>query len=214
MDSSGWIERFKDIGALWIHDGNPARPHALLTSGKHSNGFFNAGLVTQDPRLLEVACHDLILQINHAFRVNRVVGPAMGAITMAHEVARQLSNFNSHTLMSFVEKDERMPGRMLFKRTSVIQGESILVVEDVLTTGGSVEATIATVEEAGAEVLPWVLALVNRSGLTHIGDRQILSLFQKEMPIWEPDDCPLCKSGSEAIRPKDKKNWARLNATD
>lgn len=212
MNSELWIERLKDIGALWIHDDNSARPHALLTSGKHSNGFFNGGLVMQDPRLLEAACYDLILKISVPFRVNRVVGPAMGAITMAHEVARQLSNSNSHTRMSFVEKDERLPGRMMFKRTSVMPDERVLVVEDVLTTGGSVEATIAAVEEIGAEVLPWVLVLVNRSGLTHIGDRKILSLIQREMPTWEPDDCPLCAQDSEAIRPKDKENWARLNA--
>ena len=211
-----WIDRYEQNGALWIHDGNPKRPHALLTSGKHSDGFFNSELIMEDSALLAEACSNLLQRLEIGERVvlskiDRVVGPAMGAITMAHELARQISEGTGHRcLRAYTEKFEKI---MVFQRTIIKPTELVLLVEDVLTTGGSVGITSAAVAATHGYILPFVAVLVNRSGLTHVDEKKIIALIDRPMPMWAADDCPLCKKGSEAIRPKGTENWKRLNAS-
>lgn len=245
----GWIRCYEEKGALWIHDGNVKRPHALLTSGKHSNGFFNSGIVGEDPEVIEQACEDLsgclILEGFDEATPDRVVGPAMGAITLAHGIAAAISMIRRRFMApnclcafaekmvmyrvisqqsgteSIVEADKLAQGdlivvvekpKMVFRRTTVKPGEKVLLCEDVLTTGSSVDVTAQAVTAMGGIVLPYVAVLVNRSGLTEVSGKQIVALIDRPMPTWTPDECPLCKQGSEAIRPKGKENWARLNA--
>ena len=102
---------------------------------------------------------------------------------------------------------------MVFKKTAIRKGEVILAVDDVYTTGGSVGLMTKAVVDAGGDMLPLIVVLVNRSGKTEVDGVKIISLVNRPMPIWEPEECPLCKVGSEAIRPKSKENWARLNAS-
>jgi len=87
-----WMEQYTLKGALWIHDGNRLRPHARLHSKKHSSGFFNSEPVLEIPSLLDEACYDLLHLLKKAGfssdDVDRVVGPAMGAITLADNLAR------------------------------------------------------------------------------------------------------------------------------
>jgi len=222
--SDRWVAEYKKRDALWIHDGNPRRPHALLTSGKHSSGFFNSGLVTEDPCLIRDACADLVGAVAEEISlapITHVIGPALGAIVMSHCMAMSIQRFKlGQCLSSFTEKVVDTDGtvRMVLKRSSLgskTLGErsEILVVEDVLTTGGSLEHTIEAVTQAGGHAAPVVAVLVNRSGLKTVrGGRKVISLIDKHMPVWEPADCPLCLQGSEAIRPKDAANWARLNS--
>lgn len=249
MNQDGWISMYEKKGALWIHDGNVKRPHALLTSGKHSNGFFNSELVMEDSEMLDDAVcvlQGLLIKRGLDTRaVSRVVGPAMGAITLAHDITRWLSQSRvageAHCLRAYTEKEEakfviirkgstltvaaaelkaediilsrREDKAMVFKRTAIKPGEQVLLCEDVLTTGGSVDLATRAVEEAGGIVLPFVVVLVNRSGLVEVGGKQIVALIDRPMPMWSPDECPLCKQGSEAIKPKGKENWVRLNAS-
>lgn len=218
-NQDGWIEAYKDMGALWIHDGNPKRPHAVLTSGKHSSGFFNSELVMEDPVRLDQATEDLTELLQQAqcffYAIDRVVGPAMGAITLAHDMSRHIGRTRSRPcLRAYTEKEIDGTGKlMVFKRTIVHTNEQILLVEDVLTTGSSVDLTASAVLNAGASVLPFVAVLVNRTGLKEVNGRKIVALIDRPMPAWELDECELCKQGSEGIRPKGKENWARLNAT-
>ena len=221
-DEDGWITEYQRVGALWIHDDDPKRPHALLTSGKHSNGFFNSELVIEDPILLEHAVNDLLGHLHSRpyfglVSVDRVIGPAMGAITLAHEMARQIARWRSHPcLRAYTEKEVgegEEDKRMVFKKTAIRKGEVILAVDDVYTTGGSVGLMTKAVVDAGGDMLPLIVVLVNRSGKTEVDGVKIISLVNRPMPIWEPEECPLCKVGSEAIRPKSKENWARLNAS-
>ena len=205
-----WIEELNRLGSLWIHDGNPKRPHALLTSGKHSDGFFNASLLVEQPVLLSSACLELISvmrskmiagRVEDALPVGRVVGSALGAVTIAHEVARHLKVKCGYT--------ESVDGQMHPKRFDVT-GEQVLVVEDVMTTGGTTRKTVRALEAEGATVLPVIGCIVNRSGKSHLDGRPIVALVSRKLPIWAPEECPLCRAGSEALRPK--ANWAELNA--
>lgn len=215
--SDYWISQYKKNGALWIREGtSKKRPHALLTSGKHSSGFFNSEIVMEDPCLLDHACSDLInlLELNVS-TVDRVVGPAMGAITFAHEIARQISHQRyrglPNCLRAYTEKEVSSDGKlMVFNRTTIRSGERVLLCEDVFTTGDSVDLTATAVIKAGGIVLPFVVTLVNRSGFAGMRDRKIISLIDRSMPMWPPEECPLCKEGSKAIRPKGKENWTLL----
>lgn len=218
--SARWVDEYQRRGALWLHDGNPRRPHALLTSGKHSNGFFNSGLVAEDPMLIIDASIDLAGAVGEDINtgpINHVVGPAMGAIVLAHCLAHALRAGDMTDRLckaTFTEKVET-PGdgpKMVLKRTQLCEGDEVLVVEDVLTTGGSIEATIEAVTQAGGHVAPVVAVLVNRSGVPMIRGRKVVALIDRPMPMWSPEECSLCKQGSEALRPKGAGNWARLNA--
>jgi orotate phosphoribosyltransferase len=215
-----WINAYRQKSALWIHDDNPARPHAELTSGKHSDGFFNSRLVISDNLLMTLAAKDLVdfyvQQGNYSLieKVDHVVGPQTGATKLAAFIAAEISE-RRNRLCHFSSPEKQGEGsakRMAFADRDLKQlpGEIVLFCEDVITTGGSVDLTAKACLEAGAQVLPYVLVLVNRSGLKQEGDRAILALIDRPMPMWLPDGCPLCKQGSKALRPKD--NWAVLNA--
>ena len=213
-----WIKLYEEKGALWWHDGNPKRPHALLTSGKHSDGFFNSELVMEDPNSLNDACADLIMALRttdfNFGSFERVVGPAMGAITLVHDLARLISRRRSWPcLRAYVEKkDKGASAQMVFRRTNIRSGEHILLAEDVLTTGASVDLTAKAVEDAGGVVLPYIVMLVNRSGLKEVSGRKIVALIDRPMSTWIPSECPLCRVGSEAIHPKTPpENWKLLN---
>ena len=219
MTSDEWIARYKGYGALWTHDGNEKRPHALLTSGNHSNAFINSEQVLEDPLFLDDACGDLLaLLIEQGLdieTVDRVVGPAMGAITMAHDMARHIGRSRSRPCLRAYSEKEMEDGvvtHMAFKRTKIAPGEQVLVVEDVFNTGGSVERTAQAVIKAGGVVVPFAAILLNRSGHTEFDGRKIVALIEYPMSIWAPEACPLCAQGSEALLPKQKENWERLNA--
>jgi orotate phosphoribosyltransferase len=215
----GWIDEYTKRGALWIHDDNKQRPHALLTSGKHSNGFFNSRLVISDEILLRDAACDLVelfvQQGGDVSKVDGVVGPQTGATMLAQLISEQLMAFTRSDCFwsSPAKKEEQGKKTMIFDpyEKGLIFFNSILLCDDVVTTAGSVNLTAEAVQDVSGVVLPFVLVLVNRSGLKEINGRKIIALIDRSMPTWELDKCPLCDSGSEAIRPKD--NWARLNAT-
>jgi orotate phosphoribosyltransferase len=96
---------------------------------------------------------------------------------------------------------------------ALVRGKTVLLCEDVITTGGSVVRAAEAVLRAGGTALPFVCTMVNRSGLTEVDGRTIVQLIEQPMPTWQPGECPHCKLGSEAIRPKKPEiNWAALNA--
>lgn len=216
-DTEGWIEEYKKRGALWFHDGNSKRPHALLTSGKHSNGFFNSRIVISDEPLLREAASDLVEMYGRVDGfledVRLVVGPQTGATKLAEFISDDgkkylwLSNW-----VSPAKSGGGQDKRMVFDNYErfILRDTNVLLCEDVITTGESVELTAKAVIEAGGIIFPFVLALVNRSGLKEVDGRKIIALVDHPMPIWKPDECPLCKEGSKPLRPKD--NWELLNA--
>ncbi len=214
-----WIWQYKLRFAYWIHDGNPKRPHVQLSSELHSDGFFNSRLVTKDVKLLRHASFDLLtLFTEHGGRpdsIKGVVGPQKGATKLAESLRNAIVEVTRDPEVFWVSPAKHESGgckTMVFMDEELAQfrGSSIMLCEDVLTTGGSVYLTSTAVYEAGGITLPYILVLVNRSGFTHIKGKKVIALIDQHMPTWTPDECPLCKQGSEAVRPKD--NWDRLNA--
>jgi orotate phosphoribosyltransferase len=205
-----WIREFSRRGALWLHDGYSKSPHALLTSGKHSSGFFNSSIITGEyPRFAFEAAGSLCKKIQDYHKrykhIDWVFGSVHGATCIANNIGVLLNISAGFTEKQFGEGYELMK---VSKRFSVKRDDKILMVEDVITTGGTTIRSIRSLEIDGALVLPFVASFVNRSGSEVLDGRNIISLIEKDMPIWEPLDCPLCKEGSKAISPKE--NWDEL----
>ena len=221
--SNGWIRVYKEKEALWIHDGNPKRPHVLLTSGKHSNGFFNSRPMISDETLLREVAQDLFVllfvsaDLDIVEMINCIVGPQKGATKLAEFFSYQIADYTGKPCFWASPAKNEVGGAksMVFSEEERDRpsGRFVLLCEDVLTTGGSVGLAEAATVKVGGVVLPFMVVIVNRSGLAEVGDKKIIALVDYPMPTWEPEDCPLCKGkeGSEAIPAKD--NWARLNAT-
>jgi orotate phosphoribosyltransferase len=205
--TTNWKKTFEDYGAIWIHNGSPDQPHALLTSGLHSDGFVNCTFVTQHPKILQSAVSEGLKDVLSGTNAEWVIGSAFGAITLAHAIAYHIG-----ARAGFTEKDGEF---MKLSRFEVSPEDRVLVVEDTITTGGSTKKTIEGIKAAGVEdsrILPYIVSLVNRSGKDDLDGRKIRALLTLNIHAWTPAECPLCKMGSQAVRPKG--NWQVLTRRD
>lgn len=170
--------------------------HFLLTSGLHSPRYLQCALVLQQPRVAERLCAALASKAQADPRIGAidlVIAPALGGVIVAHETARALGLRALFT--------ERQEGGMKLRRGFAINpGERCLVVEDVVTTGGSTREVMDLVTQLGG-VVAGAGSLIDRSGGTvDLGvPRHALAVL--EVPTWKPEECPLCKDGSTAIKP-------------
>lgn len=218
-----WLQIYEELGAVWKHGGDPTKPHARMRGGMCTDRFFNSDRLLENSFLLDLAMRDLLtlLVAVHGMNIKlpeRVVGPAMGAVTLADGLARIISQTRHDKPLeacktSYAAKVPRSFGgfEYVFERNFPLPGESILPVEDAITTGGSVSATVSACRELNTRIMPFVACLVNRSGLTSIGELEIVSLITVTSSAWKPGKCRLCAAGSEAIdSPKKKENWERL----
>lgn len=209
-----WTQLMKDAGSLWLHSGDPAKPHAELTSGKHSSGYNNGAKLVAKPTLLAEVVAGMI-QNTEAYLQGEVpdviMGPAMGAITIGHEWARQLGTNFAFTEPVQTATDTKK--EQVLKRFDIPKGAKVLVVEDMVTTGGSIQKTINILKDLDVQVYPFVSIILDWSnGKPEALDSAytLVPLINATMNVWEPDNCELCKAGSKALRPK--AHWAELNA--
>lgn len=172
--------------------------HFLLTSGRHSNKYMQCARIFRHPKYSEELCTALAEQFSDE-KIDVVIGPAMGAVQMAYEVSRAVGCENF-----FTERDEE--GKMTLRRGFVITpGMRCLLVEDVVTTGGSVKEVQKLVEAAGGVVVG-IGSLVDRSnGKVDFGV-PFRSVYPVEVVSWDAAECPLCKEGAEPpVKPGSRK---------
>ena len=165
--------------------------HFQLTSGLHSDRYIQCALLLAQPREAEAACAALADKLADT-RPQLVIGPALGGVIVAHEVARRLGT------PSFFA--ERKDGPMSLRRGFAVQpGVRVVVVEDVVTTGGSVMEVVDLVKAAGAEVvgLGSLVCRARKSPFT----LRYEALLNLPIDSWQPSECPLCQQGSTAIKP-------------
>ncbi len=181
-----------EVSAIFREHSALLEGHFVLSSGLHSDRYIQCALVLQHPRLAEELCSQLAARLQH-LRASAVAAPALGGVIVAHEVARALG---SRALFA-----ERQDGVMTLRRGfSLSSGEPTLVVEDVITTGGSTRETIQCVEQAGGRVVG-VGALIDRSGGAAKFAVPSAALLSLTVQNYNPTDCPLCKSGIPAVKP-------------
>jgi len=170
--------------------------HFLLTSGKHSAQYMQCAQVLQYPDRAGILAEGLASQFRD-LSVQTVIGPATGGILVAHEVAKALG-----TRALFTEREN---GIMRLRRGFTLSpGERVLVVEDVITTGGSVREVLAVVKEFGA-IPVGVGILVDRTGGAVDFGLPMASLIQLHIQAYEALECPLCAQGIPAIKPGSRK---------
>ncbi len=172
--------------------------HFLLTSGKHSDKYIEKIRILQNPEVTHTLCKRLAeIVIKHDF--DAVVGPAYGGIALAYDVARLLGKQFIFTQ----RKDEKMSVRSGFDLSGI---KKILIIEDIITTGGSVQEVIDCFLKLDIEISA-IGAIVDRSGGQIDFGYPLHCLMSISVPSWLPEDCELCKQGIELIKPgsSDKK---------
>ena len=169
--------------------------HFELRSGKHSGRYVEKFRLLERPEIAALLCEAMA----DAFRdkgIERVAGPALGGVVIAYEVARSLG-----VPCAFAE---RVDDRLTFRRGFVFKpGEKVLVVEDIVTTGGSAKQVVEAVREEGADPVG-AAVLVNRSGKPLDLGTESIALLDLEIPTYEPDECPLCKANVPLTAPGSK----------
>lgn len=167
--------------------------HFLLTSGLHSNRYFQAMRILQYPCWSALAASRVAAAFKGC-KVDAVFAPALGGIVWGYELARCFADCRSIFA-------ERVDGKMTLRRSFEIQpGESILLAEDVTTTGGSVMELKAIAETAGAKIVG-VGSILDRSGGAFQPGVPMCSWVKMNIETWKPEDCPLCKAGGTAVKP-------------
>jgi orotate phosphoribosyltransferase len=179
------IQIFKDAGAM-------QEGHFLLTSGLHSPVYWEKFRILQYPHHTVKLC-TLIAEHFKDKNIEAVAGPTTGGILIAFEVARQLG-----VRSIFAEKEE---GKRVFRRSLTIdKGERILIVDDVLTTGGSVREVIDAVRAHNGDIAG-IAVLVDRTGEGIDFGFPLYSCIKAVTPAYKPEECPLCAAGIPLTRP-------------
>lgn len=191
MQADEVMERFRRTGAL-------LEGHFILSSGLHSSSYLQCALVLQHPAEAEALGRALA----HAFEgqnVQAVASPAIGGLIIGYEVARQLG-------VRFIWTERDAEGRMTLRRGfGVHPGEGFLVVEDVITTGGSTRETITALQAAGARVVGAASIIDRSQGRADTGVPRI-ALATLNVPAVARSACAACARGEEAIKPGSRKN--------
>lgn len=172
---------FRECGAL-------CSGHFKLTSGLHSNAYIQCARVLEHPRLTNELAAEAVGNLPTDLEVDLVAAPAVGGILFGFAVAAAM------------DKDlvfsERVDGSMTLRRSFVIpEGARVLVAEDVVTTGGSVQELISLIVAAGAHPVA-VVSMVDRGRNPDFGC-PYYPLITIETPSWQPEDCQLCKEGQK-----------------
>jgi len=181
--------------------------HFILSSGNHSNRYLQSAKVLEEPKRAELLAVELAKIIKDSnIEIDTVCAPALGGILAGYELAKALD-----VRSIFVErKDGKMELRRGFE---VSKGEKVLICEDIITTGGSAMEASAIIEELGATVVSFA-SLANRGFCKRVGsdinpkvecklpkDVPFFALDDFEFAMYTPNECPMCKSGSIAVKP-------------
>lgn len=181
------MKKFEQAGAI-------QKGHFKLTSGVHSDTYIQCAQVMQHPEFM----HNLCSELGKKFRgddIDVIVGPAIGGIIMAHVMARVLGPW---VRAIFTEREN---GKMTLRRSFEIkEGEKVLVVEDVTTTGSSVREVIDIVNSRKGKVVG-VGVLIDRSGGRVNFGVKTEKLLTVDIKTYLPEECPLCKKGIPAVKP-------------
>lgn len=191
MKQEDVLKLFEDTGAL-------LSGHFELRSGLHSNQFFQCAHLLENPRVAAQLCGALVEKLKSTLadlKIDTVIAPAMGGITIGHEVARSLG-----VRFIFVEKEDN---QLRLRRFKIREGERFVIAEDVVTRGGRVQETVDIVEAHGG-VVAAIGILVNRSGGKAAFNAPLVSLLDIEPLTYDPDACPLCSEGLDLVHPGSK----------
>jgi len=166
--------------------------HFVLTSGRHSGGYVQCARILEDPALTTLLARSAVERLPEGLDIDLVAAPAVGGLIIGFAVAQALG-------VKFIFS-EREQGKMVFRRSFEVPiGARVLVVEDVVTTGGSVGEVIDLVRDGGGVVVG-VVSLIDRGGEKKF-QADFWPLLKLEVESWDPDSCSLCESGVPVYSP-------------
>ena len=185
MNKDQILEMLKEAGVL-------LEGHFLLTSGKHSERYLQCAKIFQNTKYAEPLCKELAMKFIDQ-NIDLVIGPAIGAIQMAYEVSRHLGVRNI-----FAERDN---GVMTLRRGFTIgKGDRVFIVEDVVTTGGSVKEVIKIVEDYEGTIVG-IGSIIDRTGGKIDFGYDFASVMSMEVTSYDAANCPLCAKEIPIIKP-------------
>ncbi|WP_456449482.1 orotate phosphoribosyltransferase [Hydrogenimonas sp.] len=201
-----------DVKKIYMDANALLHGHFKLSSGNHSEYYLQSAKVLEDPETAKLLAEALAKQIrDYGLEVETVCSPAIGGLIAGFALATALGCRYIFT--------ERVEGKMTLRRGfEVKEGEKILICEDIVTTGGSAMEAAAEVERLGAEVVGFA-ALANRGFCQRVDsdlarkpncrlpeDKPFFALADFDFPMYTPEECPMCKAGSEAVKPGSRGN--------
>jgi len=186
----------QDVLAILQAIGALKRGHFLFSSGRHGDVYLEKFDLLRNPVATSDICVGFVEQFASE-RIDVVVGPTTGGILLAFETARQLRVGAAYAERS----SEAGPVREFRRGTTFAPGSRVLVLDDILTTGGSVRETLKALEPHPVEVVA-VGVLVDRSGgRVQLADVPLFALATQDIASWDPSECPLCHEGVPIIKP-------------
>jgi orotate phosphoribosyltransferase len=184
-----FLDALREVGAL-------KTGHFLLSSGRHSDQYVEKFDLLRNPVATQDACSALIDQLGPLADVDLVAGPTTGGILLAFELARQLA-----LPAAYAERASDETSNRVFKRGTVIEpGTKVLVVDDILTTGGSVRATLDALRTHLANVRAIAMLVDRSAGGVDFGV-PLVSLATLQIDSWEQEACPMCAAGIPLMKP-------------
>ena len=189
MTNEQVIDRFRQTGAL-------LEGHFLLSSGLHSSAYLQCAIALQSTADA-IQFGAALAEHFKGEQIDTVASPAIGGLVIGYEVARQLG-------VRFIWTERENSEMTLRRGFTVREGECVLVVEDVITTGGSTRDTIKALQAAGANVVAAASIIDRSGGQAEVGVPRV-SLATLNVPAQSPDECDACKRGDPVVKPGSRK---------
>lgn len=188
-ESNELLARLTQINAL-------KHGHFVLSSGRHSDRYIEKFDLLRLPGETEIVCRGFANHFADA-GIDVVAGPTTGGILLAFEVARQLG-----VAAAYAERaSENSAGREFRRGTTFTPGQRVLVVDDILTTGGSIRETLAALAKLPVEIAGIAVLLDRSGGKVQFGTTPLFALATLVVETWEPNQCPMCARGEPLVKP-------------
>lgn len=189
MSSQSFLAELERVGAL-------KNGHFLLASGRHSNQYVEKFDLLRNPRATQSACEQMIEALGSLAAVDLVVGPTTGGVILAFEIGRQLG-----LPAAYAERvGDGGNARAIKRDTYIAPGTRVLLVDDILTTGGSVRETLEALRPWGADVRA-IAVLVDRSGGRVAFGLPLRAIASLDIETWDAGECPLCSAEVPLVKP-------------
>jgi orotate phosphoribosyltransferase len=185
-----------DLEQLFVESGALKDGHFLLASGRHSDKYLEKFDLLRNPAATSQVLEPLAAQLA-SWDIDIIVGPTTGGILLAFELARQLGLPAAYA----ERKGEGLSGREIKRSTVLPAGSKVFVIDDILTTGGSIAETLNALKSWLVEVVGIAVLADRSAGSVKFGTIPMIPLLSLDIQSWDADDCPLCAAGIPLVKP-------------
>lgn len=185
-----------DLERLFVESGALKEGHFLLASGRHSDKYLEKFDLLRNPSATSRVLEPLAARLKD-WDIDLIVGPTTGGILLAFELARQLGLPAAYA----ERKGDGLSGREIKRGTRFATGSKVFVIDDILTTGGSIAETLNALKEHPVEVVGIAVLADRSAGSVRFGEIPMIPLLSLDIQSWLADACPLCAAGVPLVKP-------------